>query len=223
MSDSRLLKKDLLGSVQESVCDGSAVIIRDTAPAAAGLGWLARVLMRREARALAALAPLDGVPDLIRVGRDSLVRSYLSGSPMQQARPTDGDYFKAAARLLRRIHRAGVAHNDLAKETNLLVRPDGRPAIIDFQLAILSPRRGRAFRLAAREDLRHLLKHKRTYCEALLTSRERQILSNPGLSSIALAKTVKPLYMFITRRLLGWEDREGAGDRGARQDHGDHR
>jgi hypothetical protein len=28
------------------------------------------------------------------------------------------------------------------------------------------------------------------------------------------ARTGKPLYRFVTRRLLGWADREGAGDRG---------
>ena len=27
-------------------------------------------------------------------------------------------------------------------------------------------------------------------------------------------KTGKPLYLFVTRRLLGWKDREGAGGQG---------
>jgi hypothetical protein len=29
--------------------------------------------------------------------------------------------------------------------------------------------------------------------------------------------TVKPVYLFVTRRLLGWADREGAADRNARE------
>ena len=45
-----------------------------------------------------------------------------------------------ARRLLQRLHRGGLAHNDLAKEANWLVLDDGSPAIIDFQLAS----RGRA-------------------------------------------------------------------------------
>jgi hypothetical protein len=69
--------------------------------------------------------------------------------------------------------------------------------------------------LAAREDLRHLLKHKRTYCPQHLTARERTILSSPGWVSIAISRTIKPAYLFVTRRLLNWEDREGAVDRGA--------
>ncbi|MBT8110083.1 MAG: serine/threonine protein kinase, partial [Gammaproteobacteria bacterium] len=122
----------------------------------------------------------------------------------------------SAAQLLRRMHRAGVVHNDLAKEPNLIVRDDGKAAFIDFQLAWHSNGRGRLFRIAAREDIRHLLKHKRTYCSNELTARERSILDNPsGLARLWMG-LFKPLYLFITRRLFGWSDREGAGDRGQR-------
>jgi hypothetical protein len=63
------------------------------------------------------------------------------------------------------------------------------------------------------EDLRHLLKHKRTYCASHLTAREREILASPALISRLWMLTGKPVYLFVTRRLLGWADREGAGDR----------
>jgi len=116
---------------------------------------------------------------------------------------------------LRQLHQAGVVHNDLAKEPNLLVRDDGGPALIDFQLAAHSMKRGRLFRIAAYEDLRHLLKHKRTYWPDRLTQRERHILTNPSPVSRAWMGMVKPVYMFVTRRIFGWEDREGARDRGA--------
>jgi hypothetical protein len=69
------------------------------------------------------------------------------------------------------------------------------------------------FRTLAREDIRHLLKHKRTYCPEYLTQREKTILDNPSALSKFWMLTVKPVYLFITRRLLGWQDREGAGDR----------
>src|SRR5690606_26767697 len=127
--------------------------------------------------------------------------------------PADPDYFRRAARLLRRLHTAGVVHNDLAKEPNWLVTPKSEPALIDFQLAWFTPRRGRLFRALAREDLRHLLKHKRTYCPEHLTQRERRILEHPGLPSRLWMTIAKPLYLLVTRRLLGWTDREGAGDR----------
>lgn len=136
---------------------------------------------------------------------------------MFEGRPRDTEYFRAIARLSRRMHRSGVAHNDLAKEPNLLVRDDGSPAFVDFQLAWTTKRRGRLFRAAAREDIRHLLKHKRTYRPDLLTAREQSILKTPSIPSRAWMSLAKPIYLFITRRLFGWSDREGAADRG-RQD-----
>jgi serine/threonine protein kinase len=132
---------------------------------------------------------------------------------MQLARPRDPAYFRAARALLARLHRRGIAHNDLAKEPNWLVTPAGAPALVDFQLALVSHRRGRLFRTLGREDIRHLLKHKRSYCPALLTARERRILATPSAVSRAWMATGKRAYTFVTRRLFGWSDREGAGDR----------
>ena len=189
------------------------VVRRDTHDAAFTVRWLARLLLAREARALAVLDGITGVPQLIRTDHDTLDRSYIEGEPMQVGRPTEMDYFRAAARLLRKLHQQNVVHNDLAKEPNLLLTVDGRPAFIDFQLAWFARRRGRLFRTLAREDIRHLLKHKRTYCAEYLTYREKAILDNPSVLSKVWMLTVKPVYLFITRRLLGWQDREGAGDR----------
>jgi serine/threonine protein kinase len=133
---------------------------------------------------------------------------------MQQARPADPAYFREALRLLRRLHAAGVLHNDLAKEPNWLVTTDGRPALVDFQLAARPRLRGVVFRTLAYDDLRHLLKHKRSYCAPRLSERQRRILARRSIISGAWARTGKPIYRLITRRLLGWSDREGAGDRG---------
>ena len=212
-SSSKLLKKDVFGQVSVSGAQASATVIRDAGSARAGFGWLARRLLAREANALLELDSLDGVPGLVRFAPSRLERQFIDGKPMQDARPADVSYFKAAARLLRRMHRLGVAHNDLAKEPNFLVTPDAQPAIVDFQLATIARRRGKLFRLMAREDIRHLLKHKRTYCADALTARERGILDNPSVAARMWSVTGKPVYLFVTRRLLGWRDREGAGDR----------
>lgn len=215
MQSERRLKKDLFGEVVFQPGENGPVIVRDAGKARWWLRPVARYLLRREAAALAALEGLGGVPQVIDIKRDILTRSYLHGAPMQEARPRDAEWFNAAARLLRELHSAGVVHNDLAKEPNILVLDDGRPAIIDFQLAAQSSNRGRLFRIAAYEDIRHLLKHKRTYCPDHLTQREKNILTNPSPASRAWMATFKPVYLFITRRILGWADREGARDRGA--------
>jgi hypothetical protein len=66
-------------------------------------------------------------------------------------------------------------------------------------------------RLLAREDLRHLLKHKRTYCPQALTPVERNVLQHRSWLRNAWFATGKPVYRFVTRRLLHWEDNEGQG------------
>ena len=209
----KLLKKDVFGSTFLANSDAGPVILRDASGARFPFLWLARSLLAREARALAILDGLDGVPAITRVDRDRLERTYLEGEPMHIARPHSLSYFHGAARILRQLHRRGVLHNDLAKEPNLIVLQDGGPAIIDFQLSMTMQRRNRLFRVLGREDLRHLLKHKRTYCPDDLTQREKDILANPSVISRIFMSTIKPVYLFITRRILGWKDREGAGDR----------
>jgi len=210
---SKLLKEDVFGRTERLPDGESGLVRRDAAAARPLLRWLSRRLIAREARALAVLDGVPGIPRLVNVDRDVLVREFIAGKPMQVARPADPAYFRSAARLVRRLHRLGIAHNDLAKEPNFLCDNSGEPAIIDFQLSLWTTRRGTLFRVLAREDIRHLLKHKRTYCPRQLTRRERQILDRPALISRIWMKTAKPLYLFVTRRLLGWQDREGAGDR----------
>jgi RIO-like serine/threonine protein kinase len=212
-ANSKLLKSDVFGHVSLDTEGELPVVTRDLRSSPLWLRFLARRLMAREAAALARLGGIAGVPRLIEYDRYTLKRSWLEGRPMHQSQPRDVRYFRAAAKLLRQLHRCNVAHNDLAKEPNWLVDPDGQPAIIDYQLALHAPARGRLFRMLAREDLRHLLKHKRTYCSCSLTAREKRILATPAPISRIWMKTGKPVYFFVTRRLLNWADREGAGDR----------
>ena len=170
--------------------------------------WLAR----REALALRCIAGMAATPQLLRWDGRVLDRSYMAGAAMYQ-RPPHGDiaYFQNARRLLQALHRRGVAHNDLAKEANWLVLDDGNPALIDFQLAVRGHPRSGWMRLLAREDLRHLLKHKRTYCPEALTPVEQRVLRRRSWVRDAWFATGKPVYRFVTRKLLHWEDNEGQG------------
>jgi RIO-like serine/threonine protein kinase len=207
-----LLKADVFGTITR-VDDA---VVRDVGPARPWARWLARRLMVREHRALTRLTcaeRVEGVPSVISFGGNALVRSWIEGAPMHLAKPRDPAYFRAALRLLRRLHAADVVHNDLAKETNWLVTTEGRPALVDFQLASTLTSRGTLARALAHDDLRHLLKHKRTYLPEHLTSREKRILAKPSVVARVWMGTGKQAYLFITRKLFRWRDREGAGDR----------
>ncbi len=210
-----LLKRDSFGTVSRTAAqpDAEACVERDTGMARWWARPLARRLAAREARMLVQAARVDGVPRLVSWDGCRLRRTWLEGTPMHLARPTDRAYYRAALRLLRTLHASGIVHNDLAKEPNWLVTPPGEPALLDFQLAMRPLRRGWRFRALAYDDLRHLLKHKRTYCPGSLTARQRAMLARRSVVAAAWHRAGKPLYRLVTRRLLGWSDREGAGDR----------
>ncbi|HPF28351.1 MAG TPA: RIO1 family regulatory kinase/ATPase [Steroidobacteraceae bacterium] len=222
--EARLLKRDLFGTVtllepasgpqpgSALAHPGRAIVRRDTSTSRWWTRPLARALARREARALARLHGVAGVPQLLAFDGHILDRQWIPGMPMQVAQPRDPAYYRAALHLLRRLHTSRVAHNDLAKEPNWLVTEDG-PALVDFQLAMAVQHRGRLFRTLAHDDLRHMLKHKRTYLPELLTTRERRILATRSWPARIWMATGKRAYRFVTRRILHWSDREGAGDR----------
>ena len=207
-----ILKADVFGNI--SRIDGT--VVRDANAARPWARRLALHLMRREHRALTRLARgngIDGVPRVLDFTPGRLTRSWIDATPMHLAQPRDPGYFRAAAQLLRRLHASRVIHNDLAKETNWLVTPDGRPALVDFQLAMTLTRRGALARALGHDDIRHLLKHKRSYVPETLTAREQRILATPSLLSRLWMASGKRVYLFVTRKMFRWRDREGAGDR----------
>ena len=238
------LKSDVLGTTRLVRTGETPFIERDTRTAHSSVRWLARRLAAREAAALLALAGVEHVPQLLDFDGTVVRRSYLQGVPLYDAPPRSRAYFVHALKVLRLLHRAGVAHNDLAKEANWLVAGE-TCAIIDFQLATTlgsprrgttlgsprrgttlgSPRRGTTlgsprrgtrtarFRRRAYEDLRHLLKHKRTYQPHALTARQRRVLARATLPTRLWRILVKPVYQFVTRAVLGWPERTGPLER----------
>ncbi|CUH63333.1 serine/threonine protein kinase [Thalassovita gelatinovora] len=182
-----------------------------------GVPWYARplsqFLARKEVRGLRAVQGIEGVPVLLAADKAGILRIWSKGTPLHLAKPSDPLWFHDAKRLLRDMKRRGVCHNDIAKPQNWLMTPDGRAAVIDFQLASVHKRRGKLFRIAAREDLRHMLKQKRAFAPHLLTPTEKKMLARKSLPSRIWMATGKKLYNFITRRLMHWSDGEGSENR----------
>jgi len=142
------------------------------------------------------------------------VRGFVDGVALHLSKPHGNvAYFRSAKQALRRLRRAGICHNDLAKEQNWLVGRDGQAYVTDFQLAACFKGRGRLYRILAYEDLRHLLKHKRSYAPEALTPRERKILAKKSFAASLWLMTGKKVYRAITRGLFNFTDREGGGRR----------
>jgi hypothetical protein len=228
----RELKRDVFGTVELLEGPGGPVVhpvVRRVARGSAlpGSGWIARRLLGRERRALRALAGQPGVPQEVedpalarlpardgRVPRPAqvLLRSWLEGLPLHLATHLPLDYFDLLDALTLELHRAGVCHNDLHKEQNILVGADGRPALIDFQLASVHRKRGRAWRGRCSEDLRHLQKHRRRYTRDGRGPSEAALGLGAGRTrgpvAAAWRRFGKPLYLIVTRRLLRTRDGE---------------
>jgi len=162
-----VLKSDALGSVERVDGPTGPFVRRRTRGGVRG--WIARRLLARERAALRALAGVPGVARLCEAAprADVLERAWIEGAALSQAAALPRDFFERLEELVRALHERGVCHNDLHKEGNVLVGADGYPALVDFQLASVHRRRGRTFAVRAREDLRHVWKHRSFYCRAL--------------------------------------------------------
>src|SRR3978361_1483035 len=135
-----LLKRDVFSTVERGRFKSDsgevdAVLRRlDSVPVWSFL--LARHLFARERHALALARDLNVGPKLLWAGRQALVRGFIDGVALHLAKP-HGDlaYFRSAKIALRRLHRAGICHNDLAKEQNWLRGSDGNAYLTDFPQA----------------------------------------------------------------------------------------
>lgn len=213
-----LLKRDVFSTVERGRFRGDAGEVDAVLRRLDQVPWWsylpARHLFERERRALTQAKDLQVGPELLWAGRQALVRGFIDGVALHLAKPYgEVAYFRSAKATLRRLHRAGICHNDLAKEQNWLRGADGVAYLTDFQLAACFRTRSRLFRIAAYEDLRHLLKHKRSYAPEALTPKERLILSRKSLVANIWLATGKKIYRAITRGLFNFTDREGGGRR----------
>ena len=244
------LKRDVFGVVERVRClaadgaDGAeeVALVRRVVLGPPGIRGFARLLARRERRALEALraagstavarAPSLDPADVDALARepplsgmrprpgDVFLRPYAPGTPLHLADELPFDFFELLEDAARSLHAAGVCHNDLHKEQNVVVDPSGRPVLIDFQLASVNQRRsGRANGSSCRDGLRHVQKLRRRYTKdgrgpAELAVAEHERMPRTGLA-LLWKRTVKPVYRFVTRRLLrtrdGEEGRPSAG------------
>lgn len=202
-----LLKSDVFGRVERlELADGRRVVRRDVRGCRFPFSVVARLLLARERRALRALRGLDGVPGLEPDGAGEdparvVRRSFIEGVPLWAAERLPSDWFEHARALVEAVHARGVRHNDLHKEQNLLVRPDGRPAVLDLQLASVHGRDSRRARVRAAEDLRHVDKHARRYERRGRPSTPAERRARPRRSPLAAAwrRFGKPLYNGLVR------------------------
>jgi RIO-like serine/threonine protein kinase len=110
--------------------------------------------------------------------RTVVARDFIEGRPLHRRMKVSDDFFPLLMELLAGIHARGVAYVDLEKPENILVGDDGRPYLIDFQVAFHVPRRFLGETSLARlvrrrlqqSDDYHAMKHFRRVRPDLLTA-----------------------------------------------------
>jgi hypothetical protein len=163
------------------------------------LRWIGRFLCRRETRFYRKLAGLPNVPKLIGlIGDTGFVHDYVHGRPLTAGEPVPDGFFDQCTELLAEIHRLGIAYVDTNKPENILLGDDGRPHLIDFQISWDSPL---FLKRMQREDIYHLLKHKRRLRRDELTPEELHRVTHRSFP-IRLHRAVSKPYFLVRRRLF---------------------
>lgn len=152
--------------------------------------WLARWMREHEAAIYRSLEGLEGVPSYVgMIGEAGYAIEYIDAAPLDHLESPPEGFFDRLLKLMQQIHSRGVSYTDANKRSNILVRPDGRPALVDYQISfrrrddwpwpLRNISRG-IFAYVAERDIYHLLKHKRRMAPQDLKAEEEELSYRRG-------------------------------------------
>lgn len=153
--------------------------------------WFKRMLgLYLARREVAALQRADGIANIPRVlalsNGSAIVMSRIDGvqvTAVDDSDVFDAEFFERLLTLIGKLHRCGVAHGDLEKLDNIMITPDGEPALVDFTSAIVSgasPVAALALSEIMANDVRAVYKLKAHFAPDLLTPDEERVLHERG-------------------------------------------
>lgn len=102
-------------------------------------GTWGRLMVMREYRALVRLQGIDGIPEnpFLRDGQ-ALGYQYVNGTTLRRVCTEEipSNFFPDLEHLVRRMHQRKMVHLDIRNRRNIMLRSDGRPALLDFQSSL---------------------------------------------------------------------------------------
>jgi serine/threonine protein kinase len=124
-------------------------------------------MLRHEYEVYKQLGDFEGAPACYGLIDDQyLVLEFIDGRTIRIKRPLDEEEFHARLfDYIKSMHTKGVAHMDLKRKDNLLVKPDESPCILDFGAAVIKkqgfhPFNQYHYRVAKQFDFNAWIKHK---------------------------------------------------------------
>lgn len=180
--------------------------------------WAGRMLAAREAGFLRRLADVECVPDdlgpVTAGGRrldNAVARVFVAGEPFRDGAQVDAGFYRALQELVIALHTHDMAYVDLHKAENIIVGPDRRPHLIDFQVSYaLSrswPGNGRIARFLLAQlqamDRYHMRKHLYRNHPEGLTADQLADWAHPPAIIRAHRRIARPLRA-MRRRFLTW-------------------
>ena len=188
------------------------------------LGWIGRLHAGHESAAYTALADLDVVPRFLgRWGRHGFVHEFIEGRPLRKGDPVPDDFFDRLRTGLSEIHARKMAYVDLEKCENVVVGDNGRPYLVDFQIAWrwpwrrggdLWPARWLRGRLQA-SDWYHVRKLQRRVRPDQMNAEELAASYGKPAHIRFWGKLTRPLTLLRRRTLTALGSRREQGERGA--------
>lgn len=169
------------------------------------LGWLGRLVRRREVGNLERLKHIGNVPHLLaRYGKSGYIYGFIEGRSLDEHPVIPEHFFEKLERLVREVHKTGMAYMDMNKRGNILVGSDGDPYLIDFQISLYLGSGRLLHKLREylqAEDMYHILKHKRRLCPEQLRPGEMERSRKVSAANRMYRATFKP-YRSLRRFLL---------------------
>ncbi len=175
-------------------------------------------LTAREEAIYARLKGVEGIPRWIaRLSPRTCAIEYIDGRPLDHCDKPPAGFFDKLRTVIEAVHARGVAYVDANKKSNILVTADGRPALIDFQIAI-ARRPDWPFPFSSmvrtivgylqKKDIYHLCKHKRRLVPEQLTPEEEALSRRRGPLHRFHRRLTKP-YRYLRRGYLRKKHRAG--------------
>ena len=141
-----------------------------------------RHMLRHEYEVYKQLGEFNGAPRCHGlIDNQYLVLEFVKGRTIRTKRPLDEDEFhRKLFKHVQAMHARNVAHMDLKRKDNLLVKSDESPCILDFGAAVIRkkgfhPFNHYRFRIGKQFDYNAWIKHKyhnRSYREMTMWDRE---------------------------------------------------